>query len=235
MEVGENLKVDNASWTFSGDVAKNFEDHVQKSVPLYLEGHQLVLEISDFFLHQNSICYEIGCSTGILCSKLAKHNEAKKARIIGIDVEPDMISFAKDKYGSLPNIDFECENIIESTLDSADLIVSYYTIQFISPSVRQILFDKLYQSLNWGGALLLFEKVRAPDARFQDIMTSIYTEYKLSEGYTPSEIVSKSKSLKGVLEPFSTNGNLELLKRAGFKDITTVLKYVCFEGFLAIK
>ena len=30
-------------------------------------------------------------------------------------------------------------------------------------------------------------------------------------------------------------GNLDLLKRAGFVDIMTVFKYICFEGFLAIK
>ena len=29
--------------------------------------------------------------------------------------------------------------------------------------------------------------------------------------------------------------NVDLLERAGFKDIMTVMKYVSFEGFLAIK
>ena len=38
-----------------------------------------------------------------------------------------------------------------------------------------------------------------------------------------------------MLEPFSTNGNIEMLQRAGFKDIMSVMKWVCFEGFLAIK
>jgi tRNA (cmo5U34)-methyltransferase len=50
-----------------------------------------------------------------------------------------------------------------------------------------------------------------------------------------AEIINKSRSLKGTLEPFSTNGNLDMLRRAGFVDIMTVIKYVPFEGFLAIK
>ena len=75
------------------------------------------------------------------------------------------------------------------------------------------------------------EKVRGSDARFQDIMTQTYNEYKISQGFNPNEIIAKSRSLKGVLEPFSTNGNLQLLKRAGFKDIMTVFKYACFSGF----
>ena len=82
---------------------------------------------------------------------------------------------------------------------------------------------------------MLFEKVRAPDARFQVMMTGLYTDFKLDNGYTSEQIVAKTRSLKGVLEPFSTQGNMDLMKRAGFEDITSVMKYVCFEGTLAIK
>ncbi|MFW6275739.1 MAG: methyltransferase, partial [bacterium] len=60
-------------------------------------------------------------------------------------------------------------------------------------------------------------------------------EFKINQGFSPEEIISKSQSLKGVLEPFSVQGNIDLLKRAGFKDIETIMKYTCFQGFLAIK
>lgn len=81
----------------------------------------------------------------------------------------------------------------------------------------------------------MFEKVRYPDARFQDIMSQIYIDFKLDQGFSERDIVNKSKSLKGIMEPFSSNGNIQLLKRAGFKDIVTVFKYLNFEGFLSIK
>ncbi len=81
----------------------------------------------------------------------------------------------------------------------------------------------------------MYEKVRAPDARFQDMMATLYTEYKLKEGYSCEQIISKTLSLKGVLEPFSTQGNLDMLKRAGFSDVQIISKNMCFEGYLAIK
>ena len=58
----------------------------------------------------------------------------------------------------------------------------------------------------------MVEKVRGPDARFQDIFNQIYVEYKLSKGYTAEEIINKANSLKSVLEPFSSSGNLQMLK-----------------------
>ena len=67
------------------------------------------------------------------------------------------------------------------------------------------------------------------------MMTTLYNDYKLREGYSPEEIIYKTRSLKGILEPFSTQANFDLLKRAGFTDVISVQKYLCFEGFLAIK
>ena len=69
----------------------------------------------------------------------------------------------------------------------------------------------------------------------QDFKIQIYTENKLKQDYTPQNIIAKSQSLKGVLEPFSRDRNLGLLQRAGFKDIMSVYKFICFEDFLAIK
>ncbi|WP_107496472.1 methyltransferase domain-containing protein [Thalassobius sp. I31.1] len=233
-KVGDTIKAKSAGWSFGGETPASFEDHVAKSVPLYQEGHDVVVQLSDYFLHQNSLCYEIGSSTGVLLDKVVNHNHQKNIRAVGIDVESDMVAFAKQKY-TKPNISFVNADIAEFDLENADMIVSYYTLQFIKPKFRMDVLRQIYDALNWGGALLLFEKVRAPDARFQDIMSSLYIEYKIDQGYDAGEILSKSRSLKGVLEPFSTGGNLDLLRKAGFEDIMTVMKYVSFEGFLAIK
>ena len=235
--VGDGLKADNANWNFGSEVVENFDSHASRSIPFYSEGHELITNLSDFFISSNSVCYEIGCSTGSLTYKLASHNSDKTgSRFIGIDIEKEMIQAARNKISPLPeNIVFVKDDILQIELESADLIVAYYTIQFIRPSERQRLITKLYDSLRWGGALIMFEKVRGPDARFQDILTRLYDDYKLERGYSAEEIISKSRSLKGVLEPFSTQGNIDLLKRAGFVDIMTVMKQFCFEGFLAIK
>jgi len=234
-ETGDSIVADNANWTFGGDVAKHFDEHVNKSVPFYKEGHDLIAKISDFYLSDKSICYEIGCSTGKLCKTLAERHINKAINIIGIDIEKGMINEAKKRCNDNSNIKIINKNLLEFEYKNCDLIISYYTIQFISPKFRQLLFDQIYQALNWGGAFILFEKVRAPDARFQDIMSTLYTEFKLDQNYTPNEIITKSRSLKGVLEPFSSKGNLDLMARAGFVDIMTIFKYTCFEGFLAIK
>ena len=233
--VGDGIAAGNASWTFSDEVARTFSAHVGKSVPLYREGHDLICALSDFFVQDSSVCYELGTSTGVLISKLARRHAATKAKFIGIESVPEMIAQARQECGDLANLELVEDDINLYPYEPADLIVSFCTIQFVPPYLRQKLFDRLYQSLNWGGALLIYEKVRAPDARFQDYMTAVYTDYKLERGYSPDEIIAKARSLKRVQEPFSTQGYLDLFKRAGFVDVMTFIKWASFEGFFAIK
>lgn len=232
---GDSIKVENAGWTFAGEVSKNFEAHIARSVPFYHEGHELIAEISDFFLHDDSVCYDLGCSTGKLAHMLAERHSRKKAKFLAVDKEKDMAAKAKTECGGLKNVVILHSDLLDIELEKADLIISYYTMQFIHPKNRQVMFNRIFEALNWGGGFLLFEKVRGPDARFQDMMTSLYTDYKTENGFTGDEIITKGRSLKGVLEPFSTKGNLDLLARAGFADVMTVMKYICFEGFLAVK
>ncbi len=233
--VGDGLSSDNARWRFSAEVSEKFEEHAERSIPDYRQNHQLILELSDFFIQNDSRCYELGCSTAALISQLAERHGDTNAEFHGLDTEAAMVEQARARVGSLKNLIVSQADICQFDYQPADFIVAYYTVQFVPPKRRQQLFDTIYRSLNWGGAFVLFEKVRGPDARFQDILSQLYTEYKLKQGYEPSEILAKSRSLKGVLEPFSTQGNLDLLSRAGFVDMMSIAKNTCFEGFLAIK
>jgi tRNA (cmo5U34)-methyltransferase len=234
-KVGDNIEAQNALWNFGGRTPENFGQHIRRSVPLYEQGHKLICELSDFFVKENSICYELGSSVGELTCKLAKHNTDKKnIRWYGIDCEEAMTAKAKT-ICSFSDVEFITSDINLFEYKKSDFIVAFYTVQFVPPRLRQELINKVYETLNWGGAFIMFEKVRGPDARFQDILTSLYIDYKLDNNYTSEEIIAKNRSLKGILEPFSTQGNLDLLTRAGFRDIMTIMKYICFEGFLCIK
>ncbi|MFQ5678552.1 MAG: methyltransferase domain-containing protein [Gemmatimonadota bacterium] len=236
MRVGQNIETERANWSFGGSVADTFVEHVRQSVPFYDAGHDLVCQLSDYFCLPDSTCYELGVSTGQLIRKLAEHQIHKPGiRWIGLDREEKMIERARAHCRGVKNITLLQQDVLEHEYEPSDFIVSYYCVQFIPPRRRQELFDRIYESLNWGGAFVLFEKVRGPDARFQDILVSLYNDFKARNGFTAEEILNKTASLKGVLEPFSTEGNLGLLRRAGFADIMTVMKYICFEGFLAIK
>lgn len=233
--VGDNILAGSSNWSFGGGVYKNFDVHIESSIPFYLTGQKIILQISDFFVPNDTLVYDIGCSTGTTLKELATRHENKDVKYIGCDTENEMVKAAKKKCKNFKSISILKDSISTLKLKKSNFIISYYTIQFIHPNIRQGIFNNIYDSLNLGGAFIFFEKVRAPDARFQDISNSVYNEYKLEKGYSAEQILSKSKSLKGILEPFTSEGNIDLANKAGFKNVSSIFKYYCFEGFLAIK
>jgi len=60
----------NKKWVFGKNIPQHFNEHILKSVLLYKESHDLILDLVSFFSKENFIFYDIGCSTGSLLNKL---------------------------------------------------------------------------------------------------------------------------------------------------------------------
>tara|TARA_Y200000002_G_C22333321_1_gene517701 strand:+ start:291 stop:602 length:312 start_codon:yes stop_codon:yes gene_type:complete len=95
-----------------------------------------------------STVYEIGCSTGSLISKLSNYHKNKKGvSFIGIEPSKGFKAEFIKNTSSLPikNHSYEfIESLVEDTeFSEADLFISYYTLQFIHPRVRQLIVDKI--------------------------------------------------------------------------------------------
>ena len=234
MKVDRELAVREGAWSFDG-IEDNFEKHIVRSIPHYLDWQHLICRLSDYFMTNDTLVYDIGTATGVLARKISEFQSQRDGfRLVGIDSVASMI----EKARSLSNdkrIEYVCEDIRSYQLEKSSFVTSYYTLQFIHPNYRQDVVNKIYESLLWGGGFIMFEKVRGHDARFQDYMSQIYSDFKLENGFSSDEVLGKTKSLKGVLEPFSSEGNRTMLERAGFRDIMPIARWLCFEGVLAIK
>ena len=234
--VGDSIVLANGRWNFSSpQIADKFDFHIQNSVPMYHQGHQLVLEISDFFLTQDSVCYDLGCATGKLTSQLAARHALLPLHIKGIDIEETMLVEARKRCLPFEHVELIRADIEELVFTTSDLIISYYTLQFLPRKARDKLISKTYNALNLGSAFLLFEKIYVENARLQDMASLLHTNLKLDNGYKPDEVVAKANSLRGILKPLSSKENISLLKKAGFSQVHPIMRYLCFEGYLAIK
>ncbi len=239
---GEGINADLSSWTFDG-IANSFDKHISNSVPLYLEANKIVISLSDYFVSKNSQVLDIGSSTGTLVSQISiRHAQKNDISFILLDEIKDMIKKSESKIkqevknNSTHKFTFLCQDLMDFKFPKdLDIVTSMYTIQFISPSIRQEIINRIYDALNWGGAFFFFEKTNGNDARFHDMLFQNYEDFKLQNGYDINEVKSKQLSLRGVLKPFSSKGNHDLLTRAGFQDIQIIFRYGLFEGILAIK
>jgi tRNA (cmo5U34)-methyltransferase len=234
--VGDGLAAGTGSWTFAGNVSDVFVSHVRHSVPLYEQGHDIACDLSSCFVGPAGLGYELGSSTGQLLRRLATHSEANtRTHWIGIDREATMTAAAQEYCSPLDNIECVHAGIENYHFETCDFVAAFLTMQFLPLDTRAEVVGRIYKALRPGGAFFMCDKVLAPDARLEDLITTMHYRWKRRSGLSPEEILNKKESLLGVLQPVTTEHNIDMIKSAGFISVVSVVKSLCFEGYVAVK
>jgi len=226
------MNLTKSGWKFDETVVSVFDEHVGQSVPMYEEIHNLITDISSWFLQDETNVYDIGTSTGKVLYNLTKKYD-KSINYIGLDNSIHMVNKLKSNNPPFKAIEVDVTKGYE--FENASLITSVLTIQFIREDLRQELINNIYKGLNKGGAFIFVEKIVGNNARFNEIWTELYHELKLKNGLSEQHVFEKSRAIRGVMKPYTLDENYELLHNAGFKDIDTFFKWNNFVGLIAIK
>lgn len=117
-------------------------------------------------LHEGAAILDVGCGTGILESYLLSY---RPKRIVAVDIAPQMIQKAKDKYAQVADmLDFRCLDVMDLQEETFDYILIYSAYpHFMEPSK---LIRHLYHLLNPDGRLIIChseskEKINSHHAR----------------------------------------------------------------------
>lgn len=219
------------NWRFNEEVTKNFDNHVNKSVPMYKEFHKSISEMSVYFTQMGSNVIEVGTSTGTLINKISEYNKVRNLKYIGIDIEESMINECKIRYN---HIDFKVENALDCSYINSSVVIAMLSFQFMKKEERKKVIKKIYNEMNDDGALFIVEKVKTEILDIHDIYNDLYYDFK-RENLVDKEILDKNSSLRGVMKPLTLNENINQIKKAGFKKVDVFLKYNNFAGLVCIK
>ncbi|PIP93908.1 MAG: carboxy-S-adenosyl-L-methionine synthase CmoA [Bdellovibrio sp. CG12_big_fil_rev_8_21_14_0_65_39_13] len=224
---------------FNHDVAEVFDDMVSRSIPFYDEIHRILADLATHVLPPESVIVDLGCSTGTTLIHLASVCEAlnKKITGVGIDNSAAMIAKAHEKKNQIKNsnITFEEADILNWQIKPANMVIMNYTLQFISPNDRDQLLNKIYQSLKPNGILVLSEKISSPQSQVQDLITTLYYDFKRRNGYSELEISQKREALENVLVPITPEEQIGALKRAGFERSEMIFRWYNFASYIGWK
>jgi tRNA (cmo5U34)-methyltransferase len=180
------------------DHAKDFDDHISRSIPGYDELVRTCVRLSRRFVQPGTTVVDVGCSTGHLLASIQESNKAARPDVnyVGIDCVPDF----SVHWGRLEseNIHFEvCDARSYQGFKNLSLAYSQFTIQFIRSLDKMPLLRRIYDGLVVGGALIIAEKTLADTARLQDALAFPYYDYKLEQGFSEKDLLDKERSLRG--------------------------------------
>lgn len=236
--VGDEIEQTEGGWEFDDDVAEQFDEHVSKSIPAYRDIQDYVAKIADWFIaegSQNTI-YDVGCATGTTIKRLIETgSRSSDTRYVGIDEARPMLKQAEEKVGLYDTVRLTEQDIsVDPRFPDASLIISLFTLSFLTEEDRQSVLDAAYRDLDSGGALVFVEKTYPEHARFQALFREHYFDYK-RQFFDAEEVVDKAKSLRGQLRPLSRDEYRSMLDRAGFEEIEPFYQTYLWWGVIARK
>ncbi len=217
--------------------AEDFDTHIDQSIRGYANLIEDCVEFSPYFVEDGTVVCDVGCSTGRLLGAMRERNQdrAPGARYVGFDIEPSFKTHWAAR--SAENIEFRVENVLEhGDFSNLSLATSIFTLQFLPERHRRLVCQKLFDGLLPGGALIIAEKTFAQSAKVQDMLTSLYLNYKRRH-FSDEEILDKEKSLRDKMKPGRERDVMAMLTDVGFaaENIETFWKNHLFVAFICVK
>lgn len=209
---------------FDFKTIKDFDNHISSSITGYEILHSLIINISSFFIKQNTVPIDLGCTSGKLIQVIENEYNCK---CIGYDItDKQFINGLDLRLQDISNIDFK--------IPETNLIYSVFTLQFIDYKKRLDILRKVYNSLYKNGAFIFCEKEICSNGIVQEVFT--FSNYQNKRKvFSSDEILNKEVDLRKLMNSLESSENIQLLKKAGFKTIEPFFQSLNFKGYLCKK
>ena len=186
---------------------EGFDEHIDKSIRGYQDLLSDIVSLSRYFVEKETNVYDIGCSTGKLTEAMLKKNQdIEDVHYYGIEVADGFVGDMKSREIKLNSdyswnkIKFLHEDVRDSMISNASLITSVFTLQFMSMRDRLPMIKKVYNGLNEGGAFIFAEKTICENAKFQEMITFNFYDYK-RKFFDTKDIMDKEQTLRNIMKP----------------------------------
>ncbi|MCL1080135.1 carboxy-S-adenosyl-L-methionine synthase CmoA [Parashewanella spongiae] len=231
-----NQQID--KFSFDVNVAGVFDDMIKRSIPGYSTIIQTIGDMAYKFVKPETNVYDLGCSLGTATISLRRNIQHPNSRIIAVDSSQSMIERCYENinaYKSSTEVELICCDIRDVDINNASMVVLNFTLQFLDPSDRRALIQKIYNGLNPGGVLVLSEKLKFNDEIIQQHLDSQHLDFKRANGYSELEISQKRTALEDVMRTDTLETHQQRMNECGFQHFNIWFQCFNFASMVAIK
>ena len=220
---------------FDERVVDVFPDMIQRSVPGYGMLISTIGILAARYAQAGSHCYDLGCSLGAVSLAMRQRITQPECDIIAVDNSSAMIErgrelLARDTVPTIP-VTMICADIQDIGIENASVVM----LNFIPPSERLALINRIYSGLKPGGILILSEKIAFDEPKRQQFHDQLHLDFKRANGYSDLEISQKRTALENVMIPETLTCHQERLQEASFDFVDTWFQCLNFASLVAIK
>lgn len=222
------------AFAFDENVANVFDDMIHRSLPGYDAILAMIGVLADRYVQEGTNCYDLGCSLGGVTFSIVKQAKDKNCHFIAVDNSEAMIEKIRERVASQQlqaKITIRQEDIRESEIENASVVVINFVLQFLDPEQRTPVLKRIYDGMLPGSILVLSEKIKFDDEKENEFQIDMHHQFKKLHGYSDMEISEKRAALENVLIPDSVETCMQRLNDIGFSK--SYLWFQCF-NFISI-
>jgi len=243
MTEDSSTHIPEGKWVFDKSVGDCFDDMVNRSVPLYDITLDLLgrLALRHLGVGHRRTLVDLGCSNGQALDRILSivnaDPNAGNLRVIGVDCEKHMLDRATARLGgTVEFVQHDLRNPLPWNVMSSkpNVVCLLWTAQFVPLEVRARIFREIRECIDPSGCLIVAEKLRGQTSRFQQVLASEYSAWKVREaGYTEESVSKKATSLEGVLVSLSAPEQKQFMAAEGW-SVEEVTRYLGFASYYCL-
>lgn len=221
------------AFEFDEKVVAVFPDMIKRSVPGYDTILKGVAMLAMKYVKPDTSVFDLGASLGAVSLTIDQAVGSHSIKIYAVDNSAPMMNALQHSLSQIETnnqIISQLDDIQNTDISDASMVVSNFTLQFIPVKHRMMLCESIYAGLNVGGVFVLSEKIKS-----SDLMIDYYHGYKKINGYSDMEVAQKRQALEESLKPDSLQVWQQRLEAAGFKQVEVWFKAFNFVSLVAIK
>lgn len=223
---------------FDEQVVKVFPDMIARSVPGYELVVPMIGMLARRYAQPDSRIYDLGCSLGAASLAMSLAVRAGGTEIIAVDNSEAMVARCRKRVSNTDRpvpIDVRLQNMLDTRIENASVVVLNFTLQFLDRGQRQTLIDRIAAGLRTGGVLIISEKICFEDEQEQADQTAWHHDFKRSQGYSELEIAQKRNALEDVLRPETEAAHFKRMGQAGLSNPRRWFQCFSFASYIAFK
>tara|TARA_R110000824_G_scaffold336_3_gene1909 strand:- start:70167 stop:70898 length:732 start_codon:yes stop_codon:yes gene_type:complete len=228
-----------ADFVFDDKVAAVFSDMINRSVPGYALIVRMISILAERYARNDTQLYDLGCSLGAV-TFLLQQLKLKNSTLIAVDNSQAMLdqcraSLQQNAGENLLPVELRCENVLDSELSNASVVVLNFTLQFIAPEHRDALIRKIYDALVPGGILIISEKIIFTEPEKNALFIELHHQFKQANGYSALEISRKRSAIEKVMIPETLEQHKSRIESTGFTRFELWFQCFNFASMFAVK
>lgn len=210
--------------------AANYDSSRRLLVPCFEEFYRTAVAMAPFEPERAIRVLDLGSGTGLLASFVLQRYS--QASLTLVDISPEMLRKARQRFRhaaekvSILELDYNTQDLP----GRYDMIVSALSIHHLEAEEKRRLFQKVFHSLQPGGAFINADHIEAPTPSLFQTYREVWIGRTRELGVDEADLQAALKRTK--LDRLSTlDDQLRWLRECGFRDVDCYYKWLHFAVF----